>query len=155
MTESTILRNPKLKNVGVMGQWLYYTALSENVRRCGIVDVWPKRYSQFASNVTEEEITNAALELDQAGAAYFDEETDELLYPGYLTDVTPVNNSRMMIAVVNSIAGVVSQKLIGLVVWELQQLREQHPKAKVWNDPRVIAALSRPAVDPADLTAGA
>lgn len=155
MTEQTILRNPKLKNVDAPAQWLYYTALSEGVRRCGIVDVWPKRFATFAADVTEQDITDAALALDRAGVVHFDAETDEMLYPGYLTEVTNVKNSRHVIAVVNSIAGVVSQKLIGLAIWELGQLREQTPTAGVWNDPRVVAALSRPAIDPADLTAGA
>lgn len=153
-TSPSILRHPDLKNVTAADQWLYFTALGEGPRRCGIVDVWPKRYSQLAAGVTEDMITGAANELDRAGLVFFDEETDEMLFPGYLTEVTNVNNPRMMIAVVNSLTGVVSQKLVGLVVWELQQLREQNPAAKVWDDGRVIEALKRPAVDPEDLRAG-
>lgn len=155
MTENPILSTPQFKALTPGAQWLFYAALKEGPRRCGIVDVWPKRYAQLAAGQTEEAVTAAAFELDRAGVVVFDEETDELLFPGYLAEVTPVNNPRMMIAVVNSLAGVVSQKLIGVVIWELQQLQQQHPTATVWDDDRVIEIMKRPAIDPSTLSAGA
>jgi len=153
--DNPIINNPTFKSLTIRAQWVFFTALDERPRRCGIVDVWPKRIAKLSRTTTEEDVVEGAKELDRAGVAYFDAETDELLFPGYLTEVTNVNNPRMMIAAVNSVQGVVSHKLVGLVVHELKQLRQQNPDAKAWEDPRVAELMARPAVDPADLTGGA
>jgi hypothetical protein len=155
VTDIPILNSPSFKGLSTKAQWLFFTALNvEKPRRCGVVDVWPKRIAQIATGTTEADVTEAALELDAAGVAYFDADTDELMFPGYLTEVTPVNNKRMMIAVVNSVEGVASHKLVGLVVHELIELRTATPDAAVWGDPRVVELMQRPAVDPSDLAPG-
>jgi len=146
--------NPAFKECSMLAQWVFYSALNEGPRRCGVVDVWPKRIAQLAAGAQADDVTEGALELDRAGVVYFDDETDEMMFPGYLAAVTPITNKRMLIAVVNSIRGITSMKLIALVVGELQQLRAEHPAAAVWNDPRVIEWLDRPALAPADLAGG-
>lgn len=154
-SENPIINNPTFKSLSVNAQWVFFTALDERPRRCGIVDVWPKRIAKLSATTTEQDVIDGATELDRAGVAYFDAETDELLFPGYLSEVTNVNNPRMMIAAVNSTQGVVSHKLIGLVVHELQQLRTANPDSKAWDDARVAELMARPAVNPADLAGGA
>lgn len=153
--ENPIINNPTFRSLTVRAQWVFFTALDERPRRCGIVDLLPKRIAKLSTTTTEDDVVLGAQELDAAGVAYFDEETDELLFPGYLTEVTNVNNPRMMIAAVNSVRGVASHKLVGLVVHELMQLRRQNPDAKAWSDDRVAELMARPAVDPADLSGGA
>lgn len=148
-SENPIINNPTFRSLTVNAQWLFFAALDEGPRRCGIVDIWPKRIAKVSAGATEENVVLGAKELDSKGVAYFDETTDELLFPGYLTEVTNVNNPRMMIAAVNSVAGVASHKLVGMVVHELQQLREQNPDAKAWADPRVAELMARPTVTPA------
>jgi hypothetical protein len=155
VTENPIISTPAFKGLSVPAQWLFFTALREGPRRCGVVDVWPKRYSQLATGLDEDAIIGAALELDRAGVVIFDDETDEMLLPGYLTEVTPVNNKRMLIAVVNSIRGITSMKLIALIVGELQKLRAEHPDVAAWTDPRIRFWLDRTALTPADLAGGA
>jgi hypothetical protein len=150
-TERPIVDTPTFQALSVNAQWVFFAALHEGPRRCGIVDLWPKRIAKTANGATEEQVVSGAQELDQAGVAYFDAETDELLLPGYLADVTNVNNPRMMIAAVNSVQGVASHRLVGMVVSELQQLREQNPTAAVWDDPRVVELMARPAIAPAPL----
>lgn len=153
-SENPIINNPTFKSLSIEAQWVFFTALDEKPRRCGIVDLWPKRIAKLSKGATEEDVVAGATELDRAGVAYFDAETDELLFPGYLTEVTNVNNPRMMIAAVNSVQGVVSHKLVGLVVHELKQLHQQNPGSKAWADPRVVELMARPAIDPADLAGG-
>lgn len=155
MTEYPTNPSPAFKSLSARAQWLFFAALNEGPRRCGVVDVWPKRYSQLAADISEDTVMDAALELNDAGIVYFDDETDEMMFPGYLAAITPITNKRMLIAVVNSIRGITSMKLIGVIVHELQQLRAEHPEAAVWNDPRVAGWLARPALDPADLAGGA
>ena len=150
-TENPITDTPEFRALSVNAQWVFFAALQEGPRRCGIVDLWPKRIAKTAIDTTEEDVVTGAAELDRAGVAYFDPETDELLLPGYLGEITNVNNPRMMIAAVNSVVGVVSHRLVGMVVTELQQLREQAPQASVWNDPRVVELMARPAVELAPL----
>lgn len=154
-SENPIINNPTFKALTIRAQWVFFTALDERPRRCGIVDLLPKRIAKLSATTTEDDVVLGARELDAAGVAYFDEDTDEMLFPGYLAEVTNVNNPRMMIAAVNSIQGVSSHKLVGLVIHELQQLRSANPKAKAWGDPRVVELMQRPAVDPADLAGGA
>jgi hypothetical protein len=149
--ENPIINNPTFKSLTINAQWVFFTALDEGPRRCGIVDLWPKRIAKTAAGVTEEQVVSGAQELDRAGVAYFDDETDEMLFPGYLAEVTNVNNPRMMVAAVNSVQGVASHRLVGMVVSELHQLREQHPTAAAWDDPRVVELMARPAVAPAPL----
>lgn len=149
------VNNPAFKECSMRAQWVFFAALLEGPRRCGVVDVWPKRIAKLSATSTTTDVYEGALELDRAGIVYFDAETDEMMFPGYLAAVTPITNKRMLIAVVNSIRGITSLKLIGLVVHELKQLRAEHPDAAVWNDPRVVEWLTRPALDPADIAGGA
>jgi len=155
VTEYPTSLTPEFKGLSARAQWLYFAALREGPRRCGVVDVWPKRYSQLAADVSEGSVMDAARELDRAGVVYFDDETDEMMFPGYLAAITPITNKRMLIAVVNSIRGITSMKLIALVVGELQKLQAEYPDVAVWNDPRVRFWLDRTALDPADLAGGA
>lgn len=152
--ENPIINNPTFRSLSINAQWLFFAALDERPRRCGIVDIWPKRIAKVSRGATEENVVSGAKELDSKGVAYFDAETDELFFPGYLSEVTNVNNARMMIAAVNSVRDVASHKLVGLVVHELQQLRRENPDSKAWEDPRVAELMARPAVDPADLAGG-
>jgi len=150
-TDNPIASSPEFQALTVNAQWVFFAALREGPRRCGIVDLWPKRIAKTSNGATEDYVIAGAVELDRAGIAYFDAETDELLLPGYLADVTNVNNPRMMIAAVNSVQGVASHRLVGMVVTELQQLREQAPTLPVWDDPRVVELMARPAIAPAPL----
>jgi hypothetical protein len=153
--ENPIINTLAFKSLSVGAQWVFFTALGEGPRRCGIVDVWPKRISKLSTTTTEDDVVQGAKELDRAGVAYFDDTTDELLFPGYLTEVTNVKNSRHVIAVVNSVQGVASHKLVGLVIHELQALRAEQPEAAIWDDPRVVELMARPAIDPTNLAGGA
>jgi hypothetical protein len=151
MTENTIVNSPKFKALTWQAQWLFFAALREGPRPCGVVDVWPERSAKLAPDTDAQLIIEQAHALDTGGVMFYDAETDEMMFPGYLTEVTAPNNARKVIAVVNSLQTVRSQKLAGLAVWELQQLRDTHPDAPVWNDPRAVAALARPSINPASL----
>jgi hypothetical protein len=141
MTETTIIDSPKFKALTWSAQWLFFAALREGPRPCGVIDVWPKRYAELAPNLDEQFIIDQARELDAAGVMLYDPDTDQMMFPGYLTDVTPPNNARKVIAVINSLQGVRSEKLLSAAMKELLELREATPAAPVWNDPRVVEAL--------------
>jgi len=142
MTETSVTSSPQFRALTWQAQWLFFTALREGPRPCGVIDVWPKRYAQLTPGIDEQFIVDQAHALDDGGIMLYDPETDEMMFPGYLSDVTPANNARKVIAVVNSLASVRSPKLAEAVLRELQQLRDDNPDAPVWNDPRAVAALT-------------
>jgi hypothetical protein len=141
MTESTITNSPKFRGLDWQAQWLFFTALREGPRPCGIIDVYPKRYAQLSPGIDEQFIITQAKALESAGVMLRDAETDEMMFPGYLTEVTAPKNARKVIAVVNSLRDVASAKLRAVAMQELRDLHDATPDAPVWNDQRVVAAF--------------
>lgn len=144
--------NEAFRGLSLRAQWLYYAVNEAGLRRCGIADLWPRRYAQTADGVTEPEIVEAARELHEAGIAVYDETADEVFFPGYIGRMTNLNNPRMVVAVINSLRDVASLDLQGVVVWELQQARADRPESPAWKDPRVAETLQRRAVAPEDFS---
>jgi hypothetical protein len=143
MTLTPFHSTPEFKALTWHAQWIYYNALRAGAgpTRCGVVDLWPKRYAELSPDVTEQDVIEWAKELAESGAAIYDDTTDELMLPGYMAAVTPAKNDRKVIAVVNALQAVRSPLLAAAAVAELKQLRDENPDAPVWNDPRAVAAL--------------
>lgn len=143
MTVNPITDSPTFRGLNWQAQWLFYNALREGPRPCGVIDVWPKRYAQLSAGIDEQFIVKQARELAASGIVLYDAETDEMMFPGYMADVTPANNARKVVAVVNSLKHVKSPALLAAAVRELEQLRESSPNAPAWADRRVIEALGQ------------
>jgi len=141
MTDTPFHSTPEFRALSWQAQWLFFNALKDGPSRCGVVDVWPKRYAELSAAVTEQNIIEWAREIAAGGVALYDEATDELMLPGYMADVTPANNARKVIAVVNAIKAVRSPEIAAAALQELRQLRANNPDAAVWNDPRAAALL--------------
>lgn len=150
MTITPAPEGDSFRGLSLRAQWLYYAVNEAGLRRCGIADLWPRRYSQAADGVTEIEIVEAARELHDAGIAVYDETADEIFFPGYIARTTNLNNPRMVVAVINSLRDVASLDLHGVVVWELNQTRADRPESPAWSDDRVAETLRRPSIAPAD-----
>lgn len=150
MSIHPIPENDGFRRLSLRAQWLYYAVNEAGLRRCGVADLWPRRYAQTATGVTEAEIVEAARELHEHGVAVYDETADEIFFPGYIGTNTALNNPRMVVAVINSLRDVASADLQGIVVWELNRLRADFPDSPAWTDPRVVETLQRPAVAPED-----
>lgn len=136
-----VISNPKFRALDWQAQWLFFTALREGPKPCGVIDVSPKRYARLAPGIDEEFIITQANALDAAGVMLYDPETDEMMFPGYLTEATAPKNARKVIAVVNSLRMVVSPELRDAAIKELKELRKNTPDAPVWDDERVMDVI--------------
>lgn len=155
MTTHSAPENDAFRALSMRAQWLFYAVNDAGLRRCGVADLWPRRYAMTAAGLTEEQIVEAARELHEAGIAVYDETVDEIFFPGYIAANTALNNLRMVVAVTNSIRDVASLDLRGVISWELNRIREANPDSPAWADSRVDAVLKRDQITPEDFAPSA
>lgn len=132
---------------------LLYFALwtSPSLTYCGSGDWHAGRVSNLASDWTIDRVQSAASGLSAALFVVFDTETDEFLIRSWIKHDGLWKTPNMAVSMANARAGLASRALRGVVVHEVQKIRDANPDSSSWAKPAVASLLDQWAVDPADL----
>ncbi|QGJ93498.1 RepA-like replication initiator [Arthrobacter phage Mufasa8] len=143
----SIWRNEDWLDLSVTAQWLYERLLShEEVSLAGVVDWRPARLTQSAVGASIQLIEAAAVELAERKFIVFDEGTEEALIRSFVRNDGLLKQPNMGIAVAKAYAATGSRKLRGVLVYELQRLREDQPDLKGWA--HLTEVLGKPSINP-------
>lgn len=140
-------------------QHLYMTLLTDpTLTYAGSADWRPARMAAKASGWTAADVNAAAAELARELFVVVDESTEEILVRSFVKHDGLMKNPRMAVAMLNAYAGIASQALRGVVIFELAKLRRNQPTLKSWGHDisreRLHGALTRDSTDPSTYPTG-
>lgn len=132
---------------------LLYLALwtSPSLTYCGSGDWHPGRVANLASDWTTERVNHAAAGLSAALFVIFDTETDEFLIRSWIKHDGLWKTPNMAVSMANARASLASRTLRGVVVHEVQKVRDAHPDSSSWAKPAVASLLEQRPVNPYEL----
>lgn len=144
-----IWSGPDFRALTVPAQHLYMVLLtSPSLSYCGVADWRPKRLAALANGWTSEHVEAAAAELAKALFIVIDSDTEEVLIRSFVRNDGLMDRTRMATAMAKAHDQVTSLSLRGVVVHELQRLREDQPKLAGWDSERAVELLATASVDP-------
>lgn len=115
--------------------WLYWHLNSFNRSKAGVADWRPKRAARHSGSCNTEELVRAAAdELQAAGLALFDEDTEEVFIRSHARNDKVLNRGGMGKNVLKAYWQVHSEQLRAMIVFELRRLREDDPGRAAWAD---------------------
>jgi hypothetical protein len=133
-----------------VAQELYHTLhTSPGLSHVGVADWWPERIASRGAAWTVELVEAAGRELEDALYFVIDRRTREVLLREFIRTDGIMKQPKMAVSVANAYASTESSMLRGVIVHELQKLREDQPDLPGWKAERAAALLSKKAVDPA------
>lgn len=130
-----------------------YMALwtSPGLSYCGVHDWRPGRLAARASGWTGEHIRTIADCLIARHFLVIDEDTEEVLVRSWARFDGILRKPRMAVSYVMAYGEVASQTLRMVLANETRKIREESPDLSCWEDSRVSALLSYPAISAKDL----
>lgn len=150
----SIWTNDDFQALPQAAQWLYFRLLtSPTITYAGVTDWRPVRIAATSEGLDANAVEAASVELEQHLFTLVDRTTEEALIRTYIRHDGMMRQPNMMAVLARAYASITSKPLRGVVVHELQRLRESDPTLRGWKNPRVQELLTRPCVAPADARA--
>lgn len=132
-----------------MAQHLYLVVLTDpELSYCGVADWRPKRMAPKSSGWTVEQIEAAGSVLTDARLLVIDETTEEALVRSFLRHDGVMAHNKLCVSAMNAFSAVASNTLRGVIVHELNRLKNEFPQWPAWGRQQVIEVLKRNAIDP-------
>lgn len=140
----TIAEDEELESLSLEAQWLYFRILlpDPGLTPAGVGDWRPKRLIHKANNATIETLRAAAMELDEAGFAYFDEGTDEYLIRSKMRHDESLRNWKCAVSFVRTYREMASKRLRASLVRELHRIRLEQPHYPCWSNEATASDLA-------------
>ncbi|UQT02073.1 hypothetical protein SEA_CHADMASTERC_56 [Gordonia phage ChadMasterC] len=133
-------------------QHLYFVLwTSPGLSYCGSGEWKPSRIAQRAAGWTEQQLLRAAAELSRELFLLVDVDTEEFLLRSWVKHDGLWKQPNMAVSMTNARADMASRTLRGVVVHEVQKIRDRHPESKSWDREQVVSLLEQKAVDPATI----
>lgn len=143
------------RTLSTAAQHLYFLLLtSPSLSHCGVADWRPRRLAAQAAGWSPDDVQAAADELIQRLYLVVDESTEEALIRSFLRHDGLMDQPKMAVAMASAHAAIASATLRGVVVHELNRLREDHPDLKGWGPIKAAEVLSKGSVDPSTYPLG-
>jgi hypothetical protein len=143
------------RNLTPPAQHLYFTLLtSPSLSHCGVVDWRPNRIAAFGFGWGVEDVQAAATELIERLYIVVDEDTEEALIRSFLRNDGLMKQPKMAVAMASAYGAIASSALRGVVVHELNRLRQDQPDLNGWGSTKAQDVLARPSVDPSTYPLG-
>lgn len=134
-------------------QALYFRLLtSPSMNLCGVADWRPVRMAALTNGITADDVRQAEKELAEAGYVIADDETEEILVRTFVRYDGAIKTPNIATAMVKDYGGIASAYLMGVIVHELQRLREDEPELAGWSAIREL--LSKPSIIPSEMPSG-
>lgn len=130
-------------------QHLYFLLLSHpTLSYCGVGDWRPKRMASMAAGWTVADVEQAGAELIDRLFIVVDEDTEEFLVRTFVKNDPLMRQRNLGVSMARAFSLVASEGIRGVVVWELQRLKDTHPGLKGWGSDEVRQVLVKPSIDP-------
>jgi hypothetical protein len=130
-------------------QHLYFVLMtSVSLSYCGVTDWRPSRIAPLAGGWTPEQVVFTAAGLVDKLYLLVDDATEEVLVRSFIRNDEILKQPKMAVAMVKAHAAVSSATLRGVVVHELNRLREDDPTLNGWEVDAVTNLLPKASVDP-------
>lgn len=145
----TIWADDDFRQLSPAAQHLYFALFtSPGLSYCGVSDWRPNRIAPFAAGWTVPDVIRAGDELQDRLYVLFDHDTEEALVRSFVRNDGLMKQPNMATAMANDHAIISSASLRGVVVHELQRLKEGFPDLKGWASGKAGLVLTMPSVDP-------
>ncbi len=130
-------------------QHLYIVLLSSpGLSWVGVNDWRPGRLCSRANGWSKRDVIQAAGELARALFIVIDPDTEEVLVRSFVRNDGFMKQPNLATSMARSFAVVGSRKLQGIIVHELQRLKEEHPDIAGWKSEEASNLLKKRAIDP-------
>jgi hypothetical protein len=130
-------------------QHLYFLLLtSPSLSHCGVADWRPNRIAALIGGATTDGILEAADELVARLFILVDEDTEEVLVRSFVRHDGLMKQPKMATAMATAHAAVASTTLRGVIVHELNRLKEDFPAIHGWGSEKATEILSKATVNP-------
>lgn len=128
-------------------QWLYLKLLSSpSLTFAGVADWRPARIVQHAAGLTLTDLECMAAELIGGRFILVDPESEEVAIRSFVKHDGMMRSPNVAAALVKAHGAVASRALRGLIVGQLQRLRDVQPSLRGWARPDVIRLLEKRAL---------
>lgn len=135
-------------------RYLYLTLLtSPTLTHCGTADWRPARIAAL-NGMSVADIERAGGEMVASLHLLIDEDSEEVLIRSFVRNDGLMKQPKMATAMATAHAGVASQALRGVIVHELNRLREDRPDLSGWHSERATELLGLRSVDPSTYPLG-
>ncbi len=133
----------------INAQLLYFVLLTDpSLSYCGVSDWRPKRIQARTAGWSAEMFANALAKLTDQRLIIVDEVTEEYLVRGFLRHDGVLNHNRTRVSALKAAAAVASKTIRGVVVHELNRLRDENPDSTLWEMKIAQDVLKRRSIDP-------
>ena len=147
--KSAIWQDDDFRGLPPLAQHLYFVILTDpELSYCGIADWRPRRMLPKSQGWTLDELYGAAEILAQELLLIVDEDTEEVLVRSFLRHDGVMQHNKLCVSAMRSFAAVASNTLRGVIVHELNRLKEENPDWPSWDRQPVIEVLKRNALAP-------
>jgi hypothetical protein len=129
-------------------QRLYLLLLTHpETNRAGVSDWRPGRLSQMCSDKSADDVRVIARELIANYFIAVDEVTEEVLIRSFVKYDGVLKQPNMTVTMVNDWTGVASERLRGIVAFEVKKIRGRFPDWTIWSNPKLETLFEHPGVD--------
>lgn len=142
------------RTLSPLARYLYLTLLtSPTLNHCGVADWRPARIAAL-NGMSPEDVEAAGSELVAALYLVIDDESEEVLIRSFVRNDGLMKQPKMAVAMASAHAATASQTIRGVIVHELQRLREDYPDLSGWGSERASELLGLRSVDPSQYPLG-
>lgn len=142
------------RDLSPLARYLYLTLLtSPTLSHCGVADWRPARIGAL-NGMTPDEVEHYGAELVEALYLVIDESSEEVLIRSFVRNDGLMKQPKMAVAMASAHAAVASQDIRGVIVHELNRLREDMPTLSGWGSERATELLGLRSVDPSTYPLG-
>lgn len=145
----SIWNDDDFRDLTAPAQLLYFIMISHpTLNRCGVGDYRPKRLALFSHSWDAHQVEAAATELAQARFVILDTDSEEYLVRTFVRHDGLMKQKNMATTMAREFSTIVSDRIRGVIVWELRRLRSEFPKWRGWESVEALELLERTAVNP-------
>lgn len=142
------------REVPAAARYLYLSLLtSPTLTHCGVADWRPARLGPVIG-MTTDEVEEAGADLVDLLYVLIDAESEEVVIRSFLRNDGLMKQPKMAVAMASAHAAVASTIIRGVIVHELQRLREDNPTLSGWGAERATDLLGLRSVDPSTYPLG-
>lgn len=153
--QTGIWGHPDVRALPPLQQWLYLQVWTHpDLSYVGVLEWRPGKIAQLSEGSTPEFVSELVPLLQQRLFFVVDPSTEEVLVRSYLRWDGLLKQPKLSVSMTNAYAATGSNLLRGVIVHELQKLREEFPEWHAWSVPQVVSIMKHPAIDAAELPIG-
>ena len=144
----SIWQDDDWRDLSPLARYLYFTLLtSATLSHCGVADWRPARIAAL-NGMTAGEVEHFGAELIEALYLVVDEGSEEVLIRSFIRNDGLMKQPKMAVAMASAHGSVASQGIRGVIVHELNRLREDYPNLSGWGSEKASELLRLRSVDP-------